>query len=191
MTGKTSPEALLESYRDSLVLALSKVSLQAVKSIGDLLRDARIKGAQVFIVGNGGSAATATHMLCDLSKSTILENVPRLRVVPVVDSVPLITAWANDTGYENIFAEQIESHVRPGDVVIALSGSGESENILLAVRRAREHGATTVGLTGFAGGQLKEMVDICVVVDSDNMGQIEDVHHAIGHMLASVLSQPQ
>ncbi|MCH8150663.1 MAG: SIS domain-containing protein, partial [Planctomycetes bacterium] len=104
----------------------------------DALKEARRHGNRIFIMGNGGSASTASHMVCDLSKSTIQNGLPRLRVIPITDNVPLITAWANDTGYENIFVQQLENQASRGDVVIAISGSGRSENVLRAVRRFRD-----------------------------------------------------
>jgi D-sedoheptulose 7-phosphate isomerase len=180
---------VLDKYRDSLAHALGSIPLETVESIVDLLENARDHSKRVFIIGNGGSAATASHMVCDLSKSTLRPGKPRLRVVPFTDNVPLITAWANDTGYENIFTEQLESLAQPGDVLIALSGSGNSENIIRAVRRAKEMPLKTVGLTGFQGGALKDAVELCIVVNSTNYGQIEDVHHSIGHMMAEALAE--
>lgn len=182
---------VLESYRQELLKALRTLPLDALEEALSLLRAARDTGHQVFIIGNGGSAATAAHMVSDLSKSTIQRDMPRLRVVTLIDNMPLITAWANDTGYENVFAQQMRNLARSGDVLIALSGSGNSENILRAVRLARELGMTTIGMTGAAGGHLKEMVDLCISVQSSVPGQIEDVHHAIGHMLAHALAQPE
>lgn len=183
--------AEFESYADALADALRALPFETLVEIKETLNEARRRGNKVFIMGNGGSAATASHMVCDLSKTTIQDGTPRLRVIPITDNVPLITAWANDTGYENIFVEQIENLASLGDVLIAISGSGRSENVLRATRRARELGVTVIGLTGFEGGDLKELVDIALVVNSRVMGQIEDVHHAIGHMLTEALSQPE
>ena len=182
---------LLQDYVGALANALHALPLDTIEAMVDTLKEARRHGNRIFIMGNGGSASTASHMVCDLSKSTIQGGLPRLRVIPITDNVPLITAWANDTGYENIFVQQLENQAPRGDVVIAISGSGRSENVLRAVRLAREGGVTTIGLTGFEGGSLKDLVDIALVVDSRSMGQIEDVHHAIGHMLTEALSQPE
>jgi D-sedoheptulose 7-phosphate isomerase len=182
--------SVFRSYADALAKAVRAIPLDRLAVIAETLREARRRGNLIFIMGNGGSAATASHMACDLSKSTIRDGRPRLRVVALGDNMSLVTAWANDTGYENIFVQQLENLAAPGDVVIAISGSGRSENVLRAVRRARDLGITTIGLTGFAGGSLKDLVDIALVVDSTVMGQIEDVHHAIGHMLTEALSQP-
>ena len=128
----------LQSYVASLTDALKALPFEILERIIDTLKDARNRGSLVFIMGNGGSAATASHMVCDLSKTTIGSGTRRLRVVPLTDNMPLVTAWANDTGYENIFVQQLESLASQGDVVIAISGSGRSENVLRAVRRARE-----------------------------------------------------
>lgn len=146
-------------------------------------------GKSVFIFGNGGSAALASHFACDLAKGTITGNNghKRFRVMALTDNVPLITAWANDSRYELIFAEQMQNFVTAGDLAFAISGSGNSPNVLRALQVARDIGATTIGLTGFRGGKMKRLCNVCVTVPSDNMQIIEDFHLSIAHAVFSVL----
>lgn len=177
----------LRSYLDRLHAMLDRLPLKDVQRLIDLLMAANAEGRTIFIFGNGGSAATASHFACDLAKSTISSGTSRFRVVALTDNVPLITAWANDTAYENVFAEQLDALVRPGDVVIGISGSGNSENVLLAICLANERGATTVGMSGFDGGQLKDLVDLSVHMPHFNMEQVEDAHLILEHMVCTTL----
>ncbi|MBI3910433.1 MAG: SIS domain-containing protein [Armatimonadetes bacterium] len=140
-------------------------------------------GGQLLLLGNGGSAATASHLVADFQKILYIEGGKPFRVLACTDNVPLITAWANDTHYETVFAEQVRAFARPGDVVIAFSGSGNSPNVLAAVARARAQGAYTIGFTGRTGGKLEAAVDECVVVPCDNMQRIEDCHMIMGHVV--------
>ena len=141
----------------------------------------------IFIAGNGGSAATASHWTNDLNKGTITAGRHRFRAIALTDNVPLITAWGNDAAYDRIFIEQLTNFVRPHDVFVAISGSGNSPNILAAVQWARDAGAVTVGLTGRDGGRLRGLVDCGVVVPAGEMEQIEDVHLALSHALCTTL----
>ena len=177
------------AYLDQMREIIARLPLEAIERAQETLLDARLRGVQVFTLGNGGSAANASHIACDLSKSCIRADLPRFRVISLVDNVPLATAWANDTSYENIFAAQLENLLQPGDVVVALSGSGRSPNVIQAVTLARSRGATVVGLTGYDGGRLKEIADPCIVVPSDCMEQVEDTHLIIGHMLSTYLRE--
>lgn len=137
----------------------------------------------IFVFGNGGSAALASHFACDLGKGTVNGSRKRFRVMALTDNVPLMTAWANDSKYEDIFAEQLANFARPGDLAFAISGSGNSPNVLNALRAANEIGSTTIGLTGFAGGKMRAMCDACIVVPCDNMQIIEDLHLCVAHSL--------
>ena len=159
---------------------LTDLDFDQVESI--LLR-ARDEGRTIFIIGNGGSAATASHMANDLNKGAAVSGQRRFRALALTDNVPLITAWANDTRYEQIFLEQMANFLRPGDVLIAISGSGNSPNIITAVEWARLEGAVTIGLTGGSGGRLHGLVDCCLVVPSNRMEQIEDMHLVLSHAL--------
>jgi D-sedoheptulose 7-phosphate isomerase len=177
------------TYLNQMQQIIAALPIEQIRRAGEILLQARRRGIQVFTLGNGGSAANASHIACDLSKSCIRDDLPRFRVISLVDNVPLATAWANDTSYENIFAAQLENLLLPGDLVIALSGRGRSANVLHAVRLALRKRATVIGLTGFDGGTLKELADPCIVVPSDCMEQVEDTHLIIGHMLSSYLRE--
>jgi len=171
----------IPSYLEELSVTIQKLPLPAIDRLVRTLLDAYKGGRTIFPFGNGGSASLASHMTCDFGKGTATEVGRRLRVVALTDNVALITAWANDTRYDRIFAEQLENLLQPGDVAFAISGSGNSPNILSALTFAREAGAVTAGMSGFQGGQMKSLCDVCVVVPSDNMQIIEDLHLAIAH----------
>ncbi|MFC1946235.1 SIS domain-containing protein [Chloroflexota bacterium] len=155
----------------------------------ELLETAREKGRKVYTFGNGGSAASASHFASDLAKGAICAGKPRLQAYCLSDNTPMLTAWANDKDYDNVFSEQLENYIDAGDVAIGISGSGNSPNVLNGIRKAREKGATTVGLIGFGGGKLKDLVDIPVVVACDNMRQVEDIHLVIIHSITACLGE--
>lgn len=144
-------------------------------------------GGTIFVIGNGGSAATASHLACDLAKGTRTEGLPAFRVLPLTDCTPLLTAWANDTSYEQVFAEQVAALVRPEDLVIALSVSGNSPNIVAAAQTTRQIGATLIVWTGRTGGQLQALADLAVHVPSDSVEQVEDLHLMIAHSVCVAL----
>jgi D-sedoheptulose 7-phosphate isomerase len=177
----------LHSYTTTLQDLLGRLPQADMARVAAEIIDAGDRGSTIFILGNGGSAATASHFACDLAKGTQRPGVRPFRVMALTDNVPLMTAWGNDTSYDRIFAEQLRPLVEPDDLVIAISGSGNSPNVLAAVRLAREAGARTIGWTGFRGGQLKDLVDVCVVVPSDSMEQIEDVHLMMEHAVCTTL----
>ncbi|MER3399651.1 MAG: phosphoheptose isomerase [Thermoflexus sp.] len=177
----------IEEYFDGVRRALEVLPRDVLLQVIAQVEAAAREGRMIFLCGNGGSAATASHFACDLAKGTRRPGAPMLRVVALTDNVPLLTAWANDTDYRHVFAEQLRPLVRPGDLLIAISGSGNSLNVLEAVRAAREAGAFTIGLTGFQGGRLREEVDLCLVVPSTCMEQIEDVHLILHHTITTVL----
>jgi len=185
--GKRGSVDLLREYAHCVAQALEGLPWADVGRAVEVLHDARLGRAMVFTCGNGGSAATAAHFANDLSKGTDAPGMPRLRAISLVDNVPLLTAWANDAAYADAFAQQLRNLVRPEDVVVCFSGSGNSPNVLNAVRLAREVGATTIGFTGGRGGKLAEMVDLAVVVPNPCMEQIEDVHMLLEHAIISAL----
>jgi D-sedoheptulose 7-phosphate isomerase len=160
----------------------------------DILTQARTEGKRIFVMGNGGSAAMASHFVCDLGKGTVQEGKPRFKMMSLNDNVPLLTAYANDFGYETVFAEPLASLAEPGDVAIAISSSGNSPNVLRAMDLARERGLTTIGITGFEGGQLKEKVDVCVTVPADPqhpdaMQHAEDGQWVVLHVIFVAIRQ--
>ena len=144
----------------------------------------------VFVFGNGGSASSASHMVSDMNKGLgDARREKRMKVMSLADNVPLLTACANDHGYETVFSEQLKNFIQPGDVAFAISCSGDSANVLLALNTARQTGAFTVGIAGFAGGAMKDLCDVCAIVPSENMQMIEDVHHAILHAMFTALRE--
>lgn len=182
---KGSTSALLGEHIEAVRDALSKIPLAEVTGVVDVIRAAHGRGGHVYIMGNGGSASTATHFACDLSKATIVEGRSRLRVSSLTDNVALLTAWANDSSYENVFAEQIRSLVNRLDVVVAISASGNSPNVLNGIDAARDRGAVTVGLVGCTGGELRYRVDVCVHVQNHDYGVVEDCHLVLEHAITA------
>jgi len=183
MTGITTAG----SYFDDLRRTTERISAVVVEHIASVLLNAYYHDRTIFLFGNGGSAALASHLACDLGKGTVNGSSKRFRVLALTDNVPLMTAWANDTDYESVFAGQLANFVRRDDVAFAISGSGNSNNVLRALRVAREAGAITVGLSGFQGGKMKDLCDVCMIVPSDNMQIIEDLHLCISHALFTVI----
>ncbi|HZY44390.1 MAG TPA: sugar phosphate nucleotidyltransferase [Anaerolineae bacterium] len=180
-------EEYLDRYIDNIASALKKLDRRAVWAVIEELMTAWREHRQVFLLGNGGSAALASHMANDLCKTSIVNDQPRLRAIALTDNVPLLTAWANDNGFEHIFSEQLYNLCQPGDVVIAISCSGNSANVLQALRAARELKARTIGFTGDIGGQLKDLVDVCVFAPAEMIWPQEDVHLILDHVIASIL----
>ncbi len=179
----------IRRYIEDAVSVTRAMDPAVIRQVGDILLAALREGRQVFLFGNGGSAATASHFAVDLGKGLQARDGRRLRALALTDAVPLMTAWANDTDYSRIFSEQLINFVRPGDVAIAISGSGNSPNVLKGVRTATEKGALAIGFTGDMGGKLKDLVDLCVVVPSDNMQHIEDCHMIVAHVIYTDLRE--
>lgn len=178
-----------EEYVSGLKQTLDALPWGKVEQVVDLLDEARREGRTVFVFGNGGSASTATHMACDLSKNTAMPGQPRLRCLSLNDNMALFSALGNDCGYENVFAEQLSTLVRAGDVVVAISASGNSPNVLNAVEVAQARGALTVGLSGYAGGKLAGKVDLAIVAQNDCIEQVEDIHLILEHIITSAVRQ--
>jgi len=178
-------------YRAHEIEMWQQLDLDAVGRIAQALESAEKNGKQVFVMGNGGSAATASHIATDWSKTAERSGKPVLRCMSLTDNVPFMTAIANDLGYEEVFARQLANYVQRGDVVVIISGSGNSPSVIKAAVVAKEKGALTVGMTGFSGGKLRKMVDVCLHIDSDQYGVIEDLHMGVGSLLAFYLKQRQ
>lgn len=181
------------NYLNELKTALDKIKLSDIEKVAEVLLQAYKNDKTVFIFGNGGSAATASHMACDLGKGT-LKNVydqseKRLKVISLTDNVASMTAFANDLSFDDMFVQQLNNLVRSGDIVIGISGSGNTPNIIKALMYAKKQGAVTVGLLGYhQGGKAKSFVDHDITVESGNYGIIEDVHLALEHILTTCLS---
>lgn len=169
-------------YAADLQRALNDLPLQTIERLVDLLVAAAQEGRTVFVMGNGGSAATASHFACDLGKGTRSPLKPLSRVVSLTDNVSLITAWANDVAYEDVFAEQLRGLCAPNDILIAISASGRSANILRAAEVARQEGVVVVAMTG-GGGLLGLGSDLWIETPADCIEQIEDLHLIIQHLV--------
>lgn len=176
-------------YLDRLIAALEEMPVDAIERLSEMLYRAYTDGKQVFILGNGGSASTASHMAADLGKNTIAPNMRRFRILSLNDNIPLLTALANDYGYENVFAEQLQNLIQPGDVLIAISGSGNSPNVLNAIEYARSRSAGIVAMLGFGGGKAAELADLVLLVESSDYGVVEDAHLIVNHILVDHFQQ--
>ena len=177
------------SYAAYLSRLMSGLDFQLVQKISDIFEEARQKGKTVFCVGNGGSAATASHLATDLGWGTRIEGAARSRAISLTDNVPYLTAIANDAGYENSFVEQMRGLFQQGDILVAISASGNSENVLRAIRYANENGGVSIGLAGFDGGKMKSECQLCLHVETKagEYGPVEDVHHSICHIVTTYL----
>ena len=176
-------------YFAELGETLAKIPVNDVERIIKAVSRCYSESRNLFLFGNGGSAALASHHACDMGKGTIAPSQNRFRVVSLTDNVPLITAWANDVGYEHVFVEQLKNLACAGDVSFAISASGNSPNILRALEYSRAAGMVTVGVTGFDGGKMLRLCDIAAVVPSNNMQIIEDLHVAISHAVFTAVRQ--
>lgn len=181
--------ATIGSYLAQLSSSLDELPLDRIAAVVELLDRVRERGGRVFTFGNGGSAATASHIACDFAKGAAGGGRPGLKAIALTDNMALVTALANDTDYKNVFAAQVGWLVGPGDVVIGISGSGNSPNVLNGVITAGIRGATTVGFSGFGGGELSSLVDIAVVTENEVIEQVEDIHLLLGHVMTTCLRQ--
>jgi D-sedoheptulose 7-phosphate isomerase len=177
----------VDDYLNHMADTLGKISRRQIWEVIEVLFQAWRERRRVFVCGNGGSSATASHMANDLNKFTIVNGKPRMKAMALTENVPLMTAWGNDVAYENIFVEQLLNFVEPGDVVVAISASGNSPNILRAVETAQEHQAITVAFTGNDGGKLKQIVHYCIQIPDDYTGRQEDGHLILDHLIAKTL----
>lgn len=186
-----SDQDVAGGYVRYLRALLETIDLMEIQRVVETLRSARARGASVYVIGNGGSASTASHMATDLGKLPERDGTKPLRVMSMTDNASWITALANDEGFEQAFAGQLKKIVVFGDIVVAISASGDSPNVLRAVELARDRGATTIGLVGFDGGALKSLVDILVHIRSvpGRYGPVEDAHLALNHIITECLAQ--
>lgn len=184
----------IDGYLDDIIQCLEELRQNQAKFFDELatiLLRARADKKKIFFCGNGGSASTASHFTSDLAKGTIVEGAPRFRALSLADNIPQMLAWGNDSCYEDIFVEQLKNLMDPGDVLIGISGSGNSENVLRAIEYANQNGGVTVGLTGFDGGKLKDMVSLCLVVPIHYMQKIEDIHMLVDHLVTSLIREEE
>jgi D-sedoheptulose 7-phosphate isomerase len=182
-----------KNYLESLKATIDKISTRDVDKVIQLLYDAYLENRQIFLVGNGGSASTASHFACDLSKGTLQrvydDTEKRFRIISLTDNVAILTAIGNDLSYDDIFSQQLKNLVNKGDILIAITGSGNSPNIINAVKTASNAGAVTIGFLGFDGGKVMGMLDHVIHIPSDHYGQIEDLHMVLAHMISSGLTR--
>jgi D-sedoheptulose 7-phosphate isomerase/D-glycero-D-manno-heptose 1,7-bisphosphate phosphatase len=177
------------TYMDELARAAATIDPASLDQAAEILLDAYTRGRLVFSCGNGGSAAVANHLQCDHLKGVRNGTDLRSRVVSLSSNVELLTAIANDVGYHESFSYQLRAQSEPGDVLVAISSSGRSANILHALQWARDNGLRTIALTGFDGGGAREMAEAAVHVDSANYGIVEDLHQSVMHALAQYIRQ--
>jgi D-sedoheptulose 7-phosphate isomerase len=170
-------------YKTDVLKAIDTIDLEKVGQAIDILKRARDEDRRIFVCGNGGSASTASHFVCDMVKGASFHRDKRFRIMALTDSLPTITAYANDVTYDCVFVEQLKNFAEPGDVVMAISGSGNSPNVLQAVEYANSIGCRTIALSGRNGGKLGPMAQLNLQASNPHMGRIEDVHMIVMHMI--------
>jgi D-sedoheptulose 7-phosphate isomerase len=185
-----TPSQVAIHYLDRLAATMRLVPLEPLQQAIGVLLEAREAGRRVYVMGNGGSAAIASQFVCNFVKTVQTAGQRPLKAFALTDNLPSVSAWANDNGYDRIFSEQIKALADPDDVVIVITGKGMSPNIIAALRAAREVGATSIGLLGFDGGDALRLVDIPILIPSDDYGLVEDTYMGIGHSLVRALQAP-
>lgn len=179
----------IKNYITGLQKTMDQLPYHSIADVIGVLHDARLKRSQVFIMGNGGSASTASHFVCDLAKNTRREDLPHFRVIGLSDNMAIFSAYANDEGYESVFSQQLANLIMPGDIVIGISASGNSKNVINAIEVAQKHNATTIGFTGFDGGRLGQMVNLNIHVKSNIIEHVEDIHLMLEHIIIKVIKE--
>jgi D-sedoheptulose 7-phosphate isomerase len=180
----------VKDYFETQVRLFNQLDYAPVEQVIARLDRARAEGRCIFLFGNGGSAATASHFACDLGKGTIQPDRLRLQVISLADNLATLTAYANDLGFDTIFAEPLITLAKPGDIAIAFTASGNSPNVVRAVQAAEKIGVTTIGFTGFDGGKIKDRVELNVHVPINSFPHVEDIHLALTHVICEMLKLP-
>ena len=172
-------------------LCISKIQsdTKILEKIIKILINARNKKKKIFVMGNGGSGSTASHLVSDLLKTAITRGDNRFSAISLVDNIPVILAWSNDSNFNDIFSEQIKNHISKGDVLIGFSGSGKSQNILNAFNIGKKNGSICIGITGMGGGKFPKICDVCFTVPSNDMLMIESIHLTLCHCIVSNIRQ--
>lgn len=178
----------IEQYIKTEKQVLDSLSEEEINQVMNVLEKARLEGKRIFICGNGGSASTASHLECDFNKGISYEQEIKYDIECLSNNVPMMMAIANDIGYEDIFVTPLKNRLKKGDIVIGISGSGNSENVLRAFQYANNMGADTIAFTGYSGGKLKQMAKYNIHVQIDNMQIVEDIHLVLNHMMMYILS---
>lgn len=177
------PKIYAKKYLAELKKSIDNLPLDDLEQIVGLIKEAYSAGRHIFVMGNGGSAATASHFVCDFAKGSGVKGKKKFKVIGLTDNIPMMTALGNDISYDEIFSAQLEVLLEKDDLVIVITGSGNSNNILRALEYAKANGAKTIALTGFSGGKVKDLADKTLIVPSDNMERIEDLHLILEHLL--------
>lgn len=180
-------EEQIKKYIEMEKAVLDSLSAEDISTVMNILEDARINGKRIFICGNGGSASTAAHFECDFNKGISYDQRVKYDFECLSDNVPMMMAIANDIGYEDIFVVPLRNKLKSGDIVIGISGSGNSENVVKAIEYGNEIGAETIALVGYDGGRLKKIAKYYIHVKADNIQVVEDVHLMLDHMMTYVL----
>lgn len=182
-------QSAITSHLENLRSLLTQVPIDRLEEAVGLLLAARATGRRVYVMGNGGSASTAAHFVCDLQKTATLPDQAPIRAQALTDNTALMTAWANDATYEHVFAGQILALAEPGDIVVAISASGNSPNIVAGLTAAAQRGARTIALVGFDGGAVGRLAEVTVHIPCHDYGLVEDVHAALGHAMTAAICQ--
>jgi len=177
------PQKYAKQYLDELKRSIDNLPLNDLEEIIGLIKQAYSAGRHIFVMGNGGSAATASHFVCDFAKGSGVKGKKKFKVIGLTDNIPMMTALGNDISYDEIFSEQLDVLLAKDDLVIVFTGSGNSKNILKAVEYANANGAKTIAFTGFSGGKIKDLANKTLIVPSDNMERIEDLHLILEHLM--------
>jgi D-sedoheptulose 7-phosphate isomerase len=178
----------IQKYLFQVKNTINKLLIEDINIVMNLLEATRSSGNSVFIMGNGGSSATASHFVCDFNKGISLKKQKRYKVICLNDNIPLIMAYANDISFEDVFVEQLKNFFKQGDIVIGISGSGNSKNVLRAIEFANMHGGVTIGFSGYDGGELKKLAQYNLHININNMQIVEDVHMILNHCIMKILS---
>lgn len=178
----------LNAYREREIAVLNSLDLNSVNQVMNVLEDARLHGKRIFICGNGGSAATASHYCCDFNKGVSENQNDKYNFECLNDNIPTLMAVANDIGYEEVFRFPLKNKMKSGDILIGISGSGNSKNVVNAMEYAKSIGGTTIAIVGYSGGKMKEMADYNIHANIKDMQISEDIHMMLDHMMMYVLS---
>ncbi len=178
----------IDLYLRRLTSAIGQISISDVNRVMGVLEEARMSGRMIFIMGNGGSAATASHYVCDFNKGVSLNQKEKYKFLCLNDNIPSMMAYANDMSYEEIFVNALKTYFSPGDVVIGISGSGNSANVLKAIEYANHNGGITIGLSGYDGGKLMESAQYNINIPVTDMQITEDLHMVLDHCMMKILS---
>lgn len=182
-------DSLIDTYFDTLKRTLDSLDRREVSDFIQALLDARDAGKQIFVMGNGGSAATASHMVCDFNKGLVADGKPRFKFICLNDNMATLMAYANDVSYDDVFVEPLKNFMQPGDLVIGISGSGNSTNVVKAIEWANDNGGKTFSLVGYSGGKLKQISQRSIHVDIENMQIVEDIHIMLNHMVMYIVRE--